>query len=158
QPESRWSNCRTFVAALRAAQPTEPRRGRWVRPAAAAAVLALLVIAGLAAWRLGPWTTAPPPLEPAIRTTRPHLDDPSPIVLKSGEQDGSRSGKLRAEGDPDPRVIAFISRGDDAFDAGDYLEAIEAYSEALVLDPNSVVAVNNRGNVYYKLGHHDAAI
>jgi serine/threonine protein kinase len=164
EPEGRWPNCRALVAALRAALPTEPPPRRRIHRASAAALSVLPVIVGLAAWRFGPWTISPPSPRPVPRatqtppTTQAPPSEPIPIVVRSSRVDGPRPATPRAEGAPDLRAAAFVRDGDDAYDAGLYAEAVEAYSEALLLDPASAVAANNRGNAYYKLGHHDAAI
>jgi len=49
------------------------------------------------------------------------------------------------------------SLGDDAFNQGKYLEAIDFYDKATDLDPNYLAAWNNMGYAYHKLGQKDDA-
>ena len=51
-----------------------------------------------------------------------------------------------------------FNRGVDYSDQGDYENAIEAYDEAIRLDPQDAYAYNNRGNAYKYLGKYERAI
>jgi hypothetical protein len=48
--------------------------------------------------------------------------------------------------------------GEYYYDLGEYQKAIEYYSEAIRLNPEYVVAYNNRGSAYYFLGQYERAI
>src|SRR6266496_4659133 len=50
-----------------------------------------------------------------------------------------------------------LQRGDAFFTQGEYAQAIDAYTEALVFAPNSAEAFNNRGLAYLNSGDPDKA-
>ncbi len=52
----------------------------------------------------------------------------------------------------------WIDDGIAFYDAGKYKEAIEAYNNAIRLDPNYAIAYNNRGNAYRDLKEYTKAI
>lgn len=87
-------------------------------------------------------------------------------LFRSGEQDSALriAEKLLVEGGPHARIAAWILRGRDAQDAARFQEALNAYGEALSLaraigdDRSESRALNQLGNVYVKLGDHEAAL
>ncbi len=52
----------------------------------------------------------------------------------------------------------FIARGNKAFNAGQIDEAVQNYSRALEIDPNSAIAYYERGNAYLARGRLDQAL
>lgn len=59
----------------------------------------------------------------------------------------------------EPNLTAddYFNQGLDAFNTGDYQQAIEAYTNALRLDPNDAASYNNRGTTYFRLGQYEQA-
>ena len=57
----------------------------------------------------------------------------------------------------DPAAAA-LARGDAAFETGDYVAAIAAYSDAITLKPDFAEAYNNRGLAHYRLNDSEAAL
>jgi tetratricopeptide (TPR) repeat protein len=58
-----------------------------------------------------------------------------------------------------PRYIpAYINRGIEKYNKGDYKEAAKDFSQVIELDPNSVSAYYNRGNCWMKLKRYERAI
>ncbi len=53
---------------------------------------------------------------------------------------------------------SFIARGNKAFNAGLIDEAVQNYSRALEIDPNSAIAYYERGNAYLARGRLDQAL
>ena len=49
--------------------------------------------------------------------------------------------------------LSFIGRGDIMLKNGDFIRAIADYNEALRIQPNNFLALNNRGYAYYKSGN-----
>ena len=58
----------------------------------------------------------------------------------------------------DMTTLAALARGDAAFEAGDFVAAAAAYSEALAQTSNSAETYNNRGLAFFQLGSTDDAI
>ncbi|MBX2980620.1 MAG: tetratricopeptide repeat protein [Flavobacteriales bacterium] len=87
-------------------------------------------------------------------------------LFRAGEQDSALriADKLLEEGGAHARITAWILRGRDAQDAARFKEALNAYGEALALarsvgdDLSESRALNQLGNVYVKLGDHEAAL
>jgi tetratricopeptide (TPR) repeat protein len=57
----------------------------------------------------------------------------------------------------DPRTADLFSRANKAYDAGDYEAAIRLLADAISLDPDNVVALNNKGAALDALGKREAA-
>lgn len=59
----------------------------------------------------------------------------------------------------EPNLTAddYFNQGMDAFNAGDYQGAIEAYTQAIRLDPNDAASYNNRGTSYFNLRQYEQA-
>jgi uncharacterized caspase-like protein len=53
---------------------------------------------------------------------------------------------------------SYFDRGETFRSRGDYLTAIEDFTQAIRLDPNMAAAYYNRGNAYYRKGDYDRAI
>jgi hypothetical protein len=68
---------------------------------------------------------------------------------------GLSASAHQAQGSKD--ADAAIKKGDDLYKAGKYIEAIEAYKQALVSDPNNDHALNYIGVAYSKVGDRAAA-
>lgn len=58
---------------------------------------------------------------------------------------------------PDLTADDYFNQGMDAFNAGDYQGAIEAYTQAIRLDPNDAASFNNRGTAYFNLRQYEQA-
>ncbi|TIO74787.1 MAG: tetratricopeptide repeat protein [Mesorhizobium sp.] len=58
----------------------------------------------------------------------------------------------------DPRVLAAVRSGDSLSDAGQYDQAIDAYGNAIALDPNSPLAYFGRGKAWDSKQVYDRAI
>ncbi len=58
----------------------------------------------------------------------------------------------------EPTAKDFYAEGEDKYKKGDYPGAIEAYSQAIQLNPNNAQAYNERGNARYMLGDKQAAL
>ena len=52
----------------------------------------------------------------------------------------------------------FFIRGEDKYQKGDYQGAIQAFSQAIVLNPNYAQAYNNRGTARRTLGNSQGAV
>jgi tetratricopeptide (TPR) repeat protein len=52
----------------------------------------------------------------------------------------------------------YLSRGDEAFDGGNYEEAFAAYTQALDLNPNYAEAYNNRAYTYMRMQNYAPAL
>ncbi|CAM9825481.1 unnamed protein product, partial [Discosporangium mesarthrocarpum] len=59
-----------------------------------------------------------------------------------------------SESDP----VWLKGRGDDLYNAGDYLAAINAYTAALEADPSMASSLSNRGASYLRLGQHEKCV
>lgn len=55
-------------------------------------------------------------------------------------------------------AVEATARGNDFYFAKNYAQALEAYDEAVMLNPNYAEAYNNRGIVKYELGQYEAAV
>ena len=53
---------------------------------------------------------------------------------------------------------AYVNRGNELYNQGDYQAAISDYDEAIRLDPNDAIAYYNRGLAKSELGDLEAAI
>lgn len=56
------------------------------------------------------------------------------------------------------RSLEAKSRGDDAFRRKDYLEAVDAYSQAIEFDPNDAVLLSNRSLCWLRAGQGERAL
>ncbi len=65
-----------------------------------------------------------------------------------------------AENGSQPQTMAqeYLWRGYQAVAAGKYEQAVEAYKQAIELNPDSARAYNNLGNLHYRLGEYSQAI
>ena len=85
------------------------------------------------------------------------LHDALPISLNAGNLDAAVRD-LQASVDAKPSVDGYFALGN-AFAQQDRMqEAINAYDQALKLDPEHTASLANRGVAYYRLGQLDAAI
>jgi tetratricopeptide (TPR) repeat protein len=74
---------------------------------------------------------------------------------RRGTQPMPAAASTTAANDP---ATAALQRGDAAFDQGNFDAAIEAYSDAIVRNPNFAEAYNNRGLANYLAGHPTDAL
>ena len=51
-----------------------------------------------------------------------------------------------------------VAQGNQHRENGDYAAALQCYSQAFVLDPDSAAAFNNYGNVMREIGHPERSI
>ncbi|UCE90829.1 MAG: tetratricopeptide repeat protein [Methanobacteriota archaeon] len=56
-----------------------------------------------------------------------------------------------------PKIGDLFTRANKAYDSGDYEAALRLLSDALAIDPENVVALNNKGAALDALGKHDLA-
>lgn len=101
------------------------------------------------------------PTEPAAIELVRLIPQPQEPALVA--QDGLLSAPRHAAVDPGgaklyEQALALNRRGQGYYRDGRYDRAIEAYDEAIRLDPGFASAYNNRGEVYYRKGDYDQAI
>jgi tetratricopeptide (TPR) repeat protein len=86
-----------------------------------------------------------------------------PILAPKGapaaepEKTAPRPEERRAPGTAD-RLAELLARGRDRYEEGKFEEALEAWSEAVRLDPKSAIAHNNRAAALIELGRYQEAI
>jgi len=78
-----------------------------------------------------------------------------PLLLAEIRADGSRVAVVH---DPDPKVNALITDGEEKFARRDLDGALAAYAEALAVDPKSYRALLYSGDVYFARKEFEAAL
>lgn len=144
---------------------TKPRRNllATLRPALATALilLGLLAFGTLVTWlRSGTDTNQPAPdvaATPEIGGT-PALVTTEPSPAANALSDLEQETKLRAD-DPNAwsrlgTALAYKARNDE----GSYLKALDAFSEALKLDPSNLDALKGLGDLHYHRGEYQEAL
>lgn len=126
----------------------------------------LLFVCSLQFMACGGDTARPVELGLSADTLGQHQATRANELFRAGERDSALiiADQLLLEGGPHARIAAWILKGRDAQDAARFHEALAAYEEALALarsagnDLSESRALNQLGNVYVKMGDHEAAL
>jgi tetratricopeptide (TPR) repeat protein len=97
------------------------------------------------------WLWAPTGTQPAVSS-----DQPPPEVVLPPQPEAEPP--LEAAPAPDPYAKRFSEAGRERADQGDFRGALEAFDEAIRLDPNDALTWVRRGYVKNNLGDHRGAL
>ena len=82
------------------------------------------------------------------------------ITTKVSATSHDSGDKPESPGKPsiEDKTKTLLNKAQRLYDAKDYKEAVETYSEVIRLNPKHYVAYNNRGNTYKRLNQYDKAL
>jgi tetratricopeptide (TPR) repeat protein/serine/threonine protein kinase len=140
-PTQRWTNCRTFVAALRDCQKpvqtkVNPRR-RW----RLIGICFVLLVGAL-----------------VLASSLSRDKEKDQIAVQAQQIDGSNPGQTDDANPESMGARDFLERGNEFFDKKDYDNAIADYTEAVRREPMLAEAYGYRARTYEAKGEHDLAI
>jgi len=104
----------------------------------------------------------PPPFRPSASSPSPApapASSAKPSAPMDVEEDSSSlSEEEKVLKDKKKAALAAKERGNTLYKAKNFQEAIEAYDEAIALDPNNILFISNKAAVYIEMGDPDRAI